>query len=83
MSIQHLLTMTTNAKTKLFALLATVFGDNTTFTLQQVYQVAEGAMSYYYPNNTTIQATIRRNLEDLRDDGFLNFVDNQGTYSWV
>jgi len=75
--------MTTNAKTKLVALLATVFGDKTTFTLQQVYQVAEGVMAYYYPNNNTIQATIRRGLEDLRDDGFLTFVDNQGTYSWA
>jgi len=69
-------------QTRLFSILVTVFGDTNTFTLQQVYQTCEGVMSYYYPDNTTIQASIRRNLEDLRDMGVITFMDNNGTYSW-
>ena len=70
-------------KTRLFTILSTVFSDTNTFTLQEVYQTCEGVMSYYYPDNTTIRASIRRNLEDLRDMGIITFVDNMGTYNWV
>ena len=74
---------TVQAKTKLLHLLTTVFGNVPTFTLQQVYQVAEGPMTYLYPNDNTIQTTIRLSLGELRDNGFLTFVDDQGTYSWA
>jgi hypothetical protein len=70
------------AKTKLLTLLTTVFKDVPTFSLKQVYQVAEGPMAYYYPNNNTLRATIDLSLKELRDNGFLT-VDNQGTYSWA
>lgn len=69
--------------TRLFALLATIFGDTDSFTLTQVYQTCTGAMTYYYPNNNTVDATIRRTLEDLRDMGIIAFVDNAGTYTWA
>ena len=72
-----------NWKTRFFAILSTVFSDTETFTLTEVYQTCEGVMSYYYPNNNTIQASIRRNLEDFRDMNIVTFVDNKGTYSWV
>ena len=70
-------------KSRLFSILVAVFGDTTTFTLQEVYQTCEGVMSYYYPKSNTVQASIRLNLEKLRDDGIINFVDDMGTYSWV
>ncbi len=72
-----------NWKTRLFTILSTVFSDTKTFTLTEVYQTCQGVMSYYYPDNTTIQATICRNLEDFRDMGIITFVDNRGTYCWV
>ena len=72
-----------NWKTRLLTILSTVFSDAKTFTLSEVYQTCEGAMTYYYPNNNTIQASIRRKLEDFRDMGIITFVDNNGTYSWV
>ena len=71
-----------NWKTRLFSLLSTIFGDKDTFTLSEVYQTCTGAMSYYYPNNSTVEASIRLALENLRDMDIITFVDNQGTYSW-
>ena len=71
-----------NWKTTLFALLVSFFGDKKTFTLQEVYQTCSGGMSYYYPKNNTVEASVRRTLEDLRDMGLITFVDNEGTYAW-
>ena len=53
------------------------------FNLIEVYQVAEGALLYHYPNNNTVRASIRRNMQGLRDDGHLHFVEEKrGTYYW-
>jgi Fe2+ or Zn2+ uptake regulation protein len=72
-----------NFRSKLFKVLSCVFETNKQFTLSEVYQISEGPMSYYYPNNNTIRASIRENLQQLRDEGFLTFVDNKGTYSFT
>ena len=67
-------------KQKLYEVLKVVFKNSGDFTLLQVYQTCKGVMSYHYPNNKTIEASIRRNLEELRDDGLVRFVDYRGTY---
>ena len=72
-----------NFRTRLLSILTLHLGNLSTFNLQQVYQVAEGPMSFHYPNNNTVDASIRHNLQKLRDEGFLTFVDDEGTYQWV
>ena len=67
----------------LFNILVTFFGSTSSFTLQEVYQVSVGGLSYLYPNNNTIEASIRRNLQQLRDKDIITFVDDEGTYTWV
>ena len=52
------------------------------FKLSEVYQVAEGALSYHYPNNNTVRASIQRNMQKLRKDGHLHFGEKRGTYYW-
>jgi len=72
-----------NFQTNLFNVLVTFFGNSTEFTLQDVYQVASGGLSYLYPNNNTIDSSIRANLQNLRDNNIIVFVDDNGTYSWA
>ncbi len=50
-----------------------------TFTIEDVYS-HESWLARRYPDNRHIRATIRDKLQDLRDEGYLEFVDNQGTY---
>ncbi len=72
-----------NFQTNLFNVLVTFFGNATEFTLQDVYQVASGGLSYLYPNNNTIDSSIRANLQNLRDNNIIVFLDDNGTYSWA
>lgn len=48
---------------------------NETFTLKDVYGL-ENLFKEAYPNNKTIRASIRRNLQELRDLGLIKFVGN-------
>jgi Fe2+ or Zn2+ uptake regulation protein len=73
----------TTWKQQLYKVLTLVFKNRGEFTLTEVYQTCCGVMSYLYPKNNTIEASIRRNLEELRDDGLIVFVDYKGTYSLV
>jgi hypothetical protein len=50
-----------------------------TFTLEEVYQL-EAYFSGLYPNNQLIPEKLRQTLQHLRDEGFLDFVNDQGTY---
>jgi hypothetical protein len=82
-----------NFRTRLLSILSMHMSCVDTFTLQQVYQVAEGPLSYHYPNNNTIDSSIRQNLQKLEEEGYLNFVDESGNkvlrsegngvYAWV
>ena len=72
-----------NFQTHLFNILVTFFGNKTTFNLPEVYQVAVGGLGYLYPNNNTLEASIRRTLQTLRDNDIITFVDNEGTYTWA
>ena len=50
--------------------------------LQDIYQVSVGGLQYDYPNNKTVEASIRANLQVLRDKGYITFVNNNGVYKW-
>ena len=44
------------------------------FTLQEFYKTSFKNLQMKYPKNNTISCTIRRTLQELRDDGYLEFV---------
>ena len=62
-------------KNQIYELLKINFDLNTEFKLKDVYLICEGILSYHHPNNT-----IQYNLQKLRDDGYLIFI-NRGVYS--
>ena len=49
------------------------------FTLEDMYQFEE-KLSKIHPENKHVKAKIRQQLQVLRDNKVLEFVDNQGTY---
>jgi len=53
------------------------------FTISDVYEKCEELLSYIFPNNKTIRASIKHNLQRLRDDGIIAFVDYKGQYKWM
>jgi len=65
----------------LYDMLLFYFRNELTFTLAEINQVAGGALSYYYPNNNTITYSIQRTLQNLRDDGKIEFIE-RGVYGW-
>ena len=54
-----------------------------TFTLKDLYDEIYTEYQLKYPNNKTVDASIRRNLQGLRRDGFLRFIHNQGVYEVI
>ena len=48
---------------------------NDVFRLEDVYAFAD-VLQTKYPNNTTIKASIRHNLQVLRDKGYIEFISN-------
>ena len=50
-----------------------------TFTLDEVYEFEQN-FSARYPENNTVRDSLRRNLQELRDDGMLEFIDDRGLY---
>ena len=69
-------------KNYLFSVLLLHFRDRLRFTLKEIYLVAEGALSYHFPINNTVRASIRRNMQQLSKDGHLHFGEKRGTYYW-
>jgi hypothetical protein len=57
--------------------------ESETFTISDVYERCEELLSELYPNNNHIRASIKHNLQRLRDDGFIEFLDNKGRYQWI
>jgi len=51
----------------------------TRFTLRDVYARKE-VLAKLRPHVQELEASIRNALEKLRDKGYIQFVDNQGTY---
>ena len=50
-----------------------------TFTLLDIYAYADQFQAAF-PNNAHIEDKIRQTLQFLRDEGTLDFVDNNGAY---
>ena len=66
---------------RLESILNTTFKDNgKMFYLTQVYLVALPIFSITNPNNTRLESLIRATLQNLRDNGKLDFVDDNGCY---
>lgn len=49
------------------------------FTLRDVYSY-EDELKRLFPNNTKIQPKIRQQLQYLRDEGYIEFLNNRGEY---
>ena len=49
------------------------------FTLAEVYS-SEEILKQLHPKNNTIKAKIRQQLQILQDNGYLEFVNNNGFY---
>ena len=49
------------------------------FNLEELYRFSYYNLSMKYPNNNTIKASIQRTLQDIRDEGYLIFL-NRGEY---
>jgi hypothetical protein len=50
-----------------------------TFTLQEFYRYSLTYLESIYKDNTTCEASIRANLQKLRDEGYLIFIE-KGVY---
>lgn len=61
--------------------LARLYGPGQEFTLTDFYAKAEQRLQAMYPDNTTVQATIRQILQRHRDSGLLTFHGN-GRYTY-
>ena len=53
------------------------------FTLTELYQVSLINIYNTFPNNNTCKASIQRTLQLLRDDKYIKFIDNNGTYEVI
>jgi hypothetical protein len=53
------------------------------FNLNQVYNLVDSYIRYLYPDNKDLNASVRRNLQILRDEGYLIFISNQGDYKLI
>ena len=49
------------------------------FTLEELYRVSYDNLCMKYRNNNTIKASIRRTLQEIRDEGYLTFFE-KGEY---
>jgi hypothetical protein len=49
------------------------------FGLAEVYQFEEH-FGRLYPDNANVPDKLRQAMQHLRDDGFVEFVDDKGTY---
>ncbi|MDF9717343.1 hypothetical protein [Nocardioides sp. ChNu-99] len=61
--------------------LARLYRPGQEFTLTDFYRRAEARLQAMYPDNTTVQATIRQILQRHRDSGLLTFHGN-GRYTY-
>ena len=55
------------------------------FTLTDAYRCVP-LLSKLHPNNSNVEAKIRQQLQVLKDNGVLRFLDNNGNYqllSWL
>ena len=53
------------------------------FTLKEFFRTSLNNLQMKYPNNKTCKASVQGNLQKLRDDNYLEFIDNNGTYKVI
>tara|TARA_Y100001970_G_scaffold166277_1_gene203342 strand:+ start:2752 stop:3027 length:276 start_codon:yes stop_codon:yes gene_type:complete len=53
------------------------------FTLQEFYESSLKNLQMKFLKNNTCEFTIRRTLQELRDEGYLRFLDNNGQYEVI
>jgi len=68
-------------KQNLLILLKQYFFPTQTFSANDIYTKCEKILQEIYPKSNTIRASIRANMQYLRDDGSINFV-SRGTYKF-
>lgn len=61
-------------------LIKTTYNKGDMFTLKDIYEKFEHILQLKYPLNYTIKASIRANLQVLRDKNIIRFIDNMGNY---
>ncbi|RLM53719.1 hypothetical protein DVK02_12805 [Halobellus sp. Atlit-31R] len=49
-------------------------------SLQEIYDFSERRLSLQFPDNNNVRAKIRQQLQRLRDNGEVEFLDEKGTY---
>ena len=49
------------------------------FTLEDMYKFVD-SLALKYPNNNYIEDKIRQQLQFLRNEGLIQFIDNNGSY---
>lgn len=54
-----------------------------TFTLQELWDSRKDLFEQFSDENNTPQAKVRQQLQFMRNDGLLRFVDGRGTYTLV
>ena len=52
-----------------------------TFTLQEFQMEMAHKIETFRPDNKDPYAKLRQQLQELREDGVLSFIDNRGTYT--
>ncbi len=52
-----------------------------TFTLQEFYSAYENDFKQFKPKNRYLLPKVRQQLQFLRDDGLIQFLDGRGTYT--
>ncbi|NOQ52647.1 MAG: AAA family ATPase, partial [Desulfuromonadaceae bacterium] len=52
------------------------------FTFQEMLQYLP-EFAQMFPDNNTLESTIARQLQILRDKGLVEFIDNKGNYEWI
>tara|TARA_B100001094_G_scaffold320569_1_gene366963 strand:- start:681 stop:956 length:276 start_codon:yes stop_codon:yes gene_type:complete len=53
------------------------------FTLQEFYKSSLKDLQMKFLKNNTCKCTIRRTLQNLRDERYLQFLDNNGRYEVI
>ena len=67
-------------KNELLNVLQRNFKPLQSFELKDVYDLVIDKFALIWPDNNTLHATVRRTLQNLRNDGYLTFVNNRGMY---
>ena len=68
------------ASQRLNSILNLTFKTGQVFYLTDVYLVTLPIFKLTNPDNTQLESLIRQNLQNLRDHGKLDFVDDNGCY---